>query len=444
MTQRKWVLWGFILAPIVVFYGLLARETINVPFLDDYGGVLGFMCDLSRINTVSGRAMDILTTQHNEYKLIFAEAIYLLQHFLTGYINFSILSTIGNLLVFPIFLVIWFMWTADKRTIRNRLVIFMPVSWILFQLQYYSLLNWPVSSLQNIAVILFSLLTIYALSKDSEKSFYVSLATLLLAISSSGNGFFVIPIGCLLLFQFRRWARLASWLGASVCMAACYFYKYDFLQSQSHADHSIVSSIHHLSAVYSLSFLGASVARYQSILLPAILGFCLCLVFVYAVVDKFYLRNPAMFYSICFILITALAVSGLRSDFGVSQSLVSRYRIYSNLMLVFVYLYVAGRMQWQLRLRHTQLAAAGVIACVAIGFNVVSSYAGFKLLRIRTDLTNEGLRRWEHGEQSITTDPGALDEDPVIRRQRFNGNYEPQDRLLHEAISLHIYEPPAL
>ena len=168
------------------------------------------------------------------------------------------------------------------------------------------------------------------------------------------------------------------------------------------------------------------------------------LVFVYAVVDKFYLRNPAMFYSICFILITALAVSGLRSDFGVSQSLVSRYRIYSNLMLVFVYLYVAGRMQWQLRLRHTQLAAAGVIACVAIGFNVVSSYAGFKLLRIRTDLTNEGLRRWEHGEQSITTDPGALDEDPVIRRQRFNGNYEPQDRLLHEAISLHIYEPPAL
>jgi hypothetical protein len=443
MTRRKYFLAGLILAPILVYYGLLVRETIDMPYLDDYSAVLGLINNWTRLNTLHGKLMEILTSQHNEYKLMFANAVFVLQYLVSGRVNFSLLSTIGNLFVLPLLLVVYLMWRIDGREVRNKLLLFSPVSWILFQLQYYSSLNWPTASLQNIPVILFSLLAIYLLSKDRQTLFPLALCALILAIASSGNGFFVIPIGCLMLIQFRRPARFVYWLVASASMLALYLYKYNFFQSQSHSDRGIASSLHHISPLYALSFMGASIARYQSYVPAAILGACLCVAFIFSIADKSYVSSPALFYSICFIMVTSLAVSGLRSDFGIAQSLVSRYRIYSNLLLVFTYLYVAGK--WEARLHGSSARFAAAIVVVAvIGFNASSTYAGYKLLRIRTDLTREGMRRWERGEQSVTTAPESTGEDPVIKRQRLNGNYEPEDQLLRQSMSLHIYSPPAL
>jgi hypothetical protein len=426
----------------LVFYGLLERQTVNIPFLDDYAGVLGFVSAWFRLGSTQQKIMDILTSQHNEYKPMFSNSVYILQYLLLRHINFSILSMIGNLFLLPLCLVIYSMWTRDSRAIRERVLLFVPVSWLLFQFQYYSLLSWPVSTLQNIPVILFSLLTLYLLSIDRQTAFYLSLVSLSLAIATSGNGFFVIPIGCVMLLQFRRPTRLVYWLSTSAAMLALYLYRYNFMSSPTRTDHSVVSSLHHISPVYALSFLGASIARYGNYVPAAILGGCLCVMFVYTIKDKLYATSPAIFYSICFIVITSLAVSGLRSDLGITQSLVSRYRIYSNLLLIFVYLYGVGKVQGRLRTLWARRTTATIIAILAIGFNVGSNYAGFKLLRARTALTKEGLYRWEHGEQSITTAPGPANEDPVILRQRLSGNYAPENEFLREAIRLHVYSPP--
>jgi hypothetical protein len=390
--------------------------------------------------------LDILTSQHNEYKPIFADTLYVLQYLMSGHINFAVLSSVGDLFVLPLFVVLYLMWAGDSRAIRERLLLFVPVSWVLFQLQYYSLLSWPGSTLQNIPVVLFSLLTIYLLGRDEQWAFCISLGSLSLAVASSGNGFFVIPIGCLMLIQFRRSGRLVYWLSTFVAMLALYFYKYNFHSGQARADHSVVSSLFHISPLYALSFLGASIARYGSYVPAAILGGCLCALFAYAVFDRLYASRPAMFYSICFILTTAVAVSGLRSDFGIAQSLVSRYRIYSNLLLILFYLYGIGKMGIGTRLdlkpgvRIRSVVTA--MAIMAIGFNIASNYAGFKLLRSRTELTKEGMCRWERGEQSITTTLASASEDPVIRRQQMNGNYTPEGNYLREASQLRIYVPP--
>jgi hypothetical protein len=445
--KRTYFLMGIVLAPILAFYGMLARETVNIPFLDDYSGVLGFVSGWVRLGSVREKVFGILTSQHNEYRPMFGNGLYVLQYLLFRHINFAALSTLGDLALLPLVFVIYRMWIEDSRQIRERLLPFISVPWLIFQFQYYSLLSWPASTLQNIPVVLFSLLTIYLLSTDGQKTFCISLVALLLAIGSSGNGFFVIPLGCLMLIQFRRPARLAYWLSASVAMLALYLYRYNFHSSQARADHSVISSLHHISPLYALSFLGASIAGHGSYIPAAVLGGCLCAIFVYAMVDKFYASSPAIFYSMCFILITALAVSGLRSDLGTAQGLVSRYRIYSNLLLVFLYLYGIGKLyrtssaeEWKrgAPVRHTAMAT---IAIMAIGFNIGSNYAGFKLLRTRTELTKEGLCRWEHGEEPITTAPGPANEDPIIQRQRLNGNYAPEDTYLREAILLHIYSP---
>ena len=448
MTKRTLYIGAIILGPIVAFYGLLARETVNLPFMDDYGGVLGFVSDWSQLPTLHEKMLEPFVSQHNEYKLMFANVLYVLQYMVTGHINFAVLSAVGNLLMLPIYFIIYGMWAGRNGGTKERLLLFAPVSWLLFQFQYYSLLNWPMSSLQHIAVLLFSLLTIYLLSKDELWAFYLSLSSLLLAIGSSGNGFFLVPVACLMLGQFRRPARILCLLCASATMFAFYLYRYNFNSSQAHADHSIISSLHHISPLYALSFLGASIATYKSYMPASILGACIFAVFVYSIYDKYYSRNPAVFYSIFFILITSLAVSGLRSDLGIAQSLVSRYRIYSNLMLVFVYLYASERLQ-TVGATHKQnyyhLIRSPLAVAIAIGailFNLGSNYAGFNLLRARTELTTQGINRFEMGEQSITTADGPTNEDPVIRRQRLSGNYEPQAQFLRRAESLNIYAPP--
>ena len=83
---------GTMAAAILLFYGMLVREAVNMPFLDDYGGVLGFIGDWSRIDSVAGKAISIFTSQHNEYKLMFANAVYALQYLISGRVDFIVLS----------------------------------------------------------------------------------------------------------------------------------------------------------------------------------------------------------------------------------------------------------------------------------------------------------------------------------------------------------------
>ena len=89
-----------------------------------------------------------------------------------------------------------------------------------------------------------------------------------------------------------------------------------------------------------------------------------------------------------------------------------------------------------------RLPLVATVVVVAILFNIGSNYAGFKLLHGRTELTKQGMSRFELNQQSITEIAGPSNEDPVIRRQRLSGNYEPQAKFLHQAELLNVYSPP--
>jgi hypothetical protein len=442
-TREKVTLWGLICLPIVTFYTLLSRELVNLPFLDDYGAVLDFLNRSRNLHSAHERFLWVLTAQHNEYKTMFGNAIFAVEYWMLGHVNFIILGALGNSFVLLLFVVLYKMWISDARVIENRLFLFIPVAWILFQLQYYGTLNFPSAGLQNTPILFFSLLAIYLLSRNEAKSFYFALLALIFAIATSGNGIFLIPIGSLMLIQFRRLARLVPWLLVSGGMLAIYFYRYNFSSSQANPDHSTISSLHRLSLTYALSFMGSSIARYQSYVPSLVLGICLCTIFIFAVADKFYLKSPAIFYSILFILVTALAVSAIRSSFGITQSLASRYRIYSNLLVIFTYLYLAGLLQKYIRHRAIRFIAIGMIALIVVAFNVASNHAGYTLLRMRKVELVAGMRRWEHGEYPVVSARETNNENLVISRQRADGIFVPNSLILEMSTSLHIYIPPA-
>lgn len=441
MRQKQITPWVLICFPVVAFYALLTRELVDLPFLDDYSGVLGFLVTWIQIKGLGGKLTYILTAQHNEYKIMLANAVFALQYVMCSHVNFVLLSVLGNLFILAVFCVLYAMWRQDEILKVQPLLFFVPTAWMLFQFQYYSLLNWPMSSFQEAAIMVFALLSVYLLGQQQRTNFYWALVCLVLSIASSGNGLFLIPIGALMLLQHRHVARLIGWLAVSLGMVILYFYKYNFNASQSHTDHSTLSSLHHFSFLYALGFLGASIGRYNVNTPVLILGMLFCVVFIVALADRLHQKSPAIFYSMLFILITAFAVSGLRSDAGIDQSMASRYRIYSNLMLIFCYFYILRRWRPDSLTVQARRAAFGIFLSLAVGFNVVSTHAGFKLLRIRSQGTIEGISRWEHGETPITEVDKGPDEDPVIRRQRLNGNFAPQEPYLTNAIAKGIYEP---
>ena len=132
---------------------------------------------------------------------------------------------------------------------------------------------------------------------------------------------------------------MAAWIGVTLLMFSVYLFRY-VPASPPAMPNGSAGTLTHFNVLYALSFLGSSAARYVSLVPSLVLGLVLCGLFSLAVKRRYFQQNPAVFYSMLFILINALAISALRSNLGLAQSLASRYRTYSNLFLAFSYIFL--------------------------------------------------------------------------------------------------------
>jgi hypothetical protein len=160
------------------------------------------------------------------------------------------------------------------------------------------------------------------------------------------------------------------------------------------------------------------------------------------VARRYYLQNPAIVYSIVFILINAIAVAGVRTDSGIAQSLASRYRIYSNLMLAFSYLFLVETAlpRWKgARVRTAFVAAA---LAVSAAFCFLSDIAGLHFLASKKLALTENYRREWLGEESRNIGQIDLNANPALKRQLETGVYDVNLPILRESVRLGVYQPP--
>ena len=448
---------ALLLVPAALFFGILWSHATTLPIgADDYHAILEFANHWTQIHGFVPKLMHILTFQQNEYKLLFESALVAAQFGILGHIELSWFIVLGNAFVLLIFFVLAsiFMTTLGvaEQSLRTRLLLLAPVSLLLFQLQYATTLDWAMGALQNITVIFFSLWSILLLSRQGRGAFLMACAAMLLAISCSGNGFMIGPVGLLMLLQQRRWRDGLLWAAAILLMMCLYFFHYNFRSSQAVPGDTVGHAFLHFSPLYGLSFLGSSVARYESTAPSIAFGVVLCAVFVLAVVKRYYRTNPAVFFSMVFVLMTALGVAGLRSNLGIVQSLASRYRIYSNLMLIFAYMFLVQTLLLRgeglrLQSRRVMLAAAVVLCVVFCG---MSDLAGNRFLKGRRAAVQQEMTTWLDHHQGSSAGVAAAaasasaEDDPALRRQMERGIYRPETPILLESIRLGVYRPPAL
>jgi hypothetical protein len=429
-----------LVVPPLLFYYLLFRSLSIFPFFDDYNSVLEF---LLRWKQESGlqHITEILTFQHNEYRLMFESAIFGTQYEMLGHTNLEALSALGNLFVLPLFAVLCLIWKKGTLPKNVGLISLVPVSWLLFQLQYAETLNWAMASLSNIPALLFALLCLYLAAEErSSWMFPASLISMGLSCACSGNGLLLIPVGGIMLVQRVQYKRLWTWLLTGAVICSVYFFKYNFASSRTHSDHSVLSSIKHFSLPYASAFLGAAAAERRP--LPAVvLGIALMMVFVLATRAKIYIRNPALYYSALFLIVAAVAVSGLRSDGGLATSLASRYRINSALMLIFMYLYLAEKLEQVSFNRAGPKVLLSLCGIMLVAFTFISDRVGYKSLLTRRAKLDEAMVRWEGNGLGLNELPHPASSMPQLGKDE-SYYFEPEEPILTEAIKAGIYPKP--
>ena len=424
-----------VLLPIVFFYSYLFYMSRDIPLTDDYDAGLKFANELVQLPSFSERLVYFVGAQNCEYKIFVGHALVWLQLALIGHVNFAVLSALGNISVLFLGIILWKMFLPDLD-LKRRLALFLPVSLILFQYQYVETLNWPLPGVQNLPVVTCAIGSFYLLGHKTQGAFAGALGLMVLGIASSGNGFLIALVGMLMLLIGRMYARLAAWsLTAALC-AWAYAYHYNKMATQSAKHQSIGTALMHPQFRYLLGFLG-SAGRFPVQAGAIVLGFALCVFFGWMIWRGYLRQDPVMGFCLLFILLTAIGVAGIRGDHGLKQSMTSRYRIYSDLLLIFAWfaLVKTNRMAEAPSLRRSRLFVG--VAMMSLLFCIVMDGIGVRNLRRRDHRLEHGIALFE---QSGGVQPPVYSQDGEV--QGYVGFDEHARQILLESEKVGTYEPP--
>jgi hypothetical protein len=419
----------------------------GIPMFDDYHAILLFALQFQQLHGFVPKTLLILSAQHNEYKLIFEHLVVALELLATRQIHYSALVLLGNLFM-PATLLVYWRASFPDISLARRLLRFAPITLLFLQLNYVETLDWAMSGLQMMPVVFFSVLAIFLLTRQPAKVaeprdarvFFACLSALLACLSSA-NAFLLAPVGALFLLTQRRFRATFAWLAVFVLAATLYLYRYVRVGQLTDLPHPTLLQ----KGLFFFSFLGAAIENMHHFPLPGAadaLGLLLFACFVHAAATGYARRRPFASYTALWLLGTAALVTQFRIHGGMDLSLTGRYKTYSDLLLVFSYTYVVDRYDRRRSERgeRTSLRAAHSLYAAALGFATLtylsSGYFGYKYLKRRADLCEQGFRAYQADPQHRSPEVSISGEIITTAEPEFCRN------TLNAAIQSGIYNPP--
>jgi len=432
---------------VLLFYAFLLRQAVDIPNLDDYDTILAFLNKLAAAPSISAKLSWFLASQNSEFKLLFLHGAAWLQAGLLGHIEFAVLSVLGNGFALALAYLVWKMFLPASKGVSVRPALFIPVPWLIFQLEYWDDLDWATNEFQHLAGLVFSLAAVFFLTRSGKLAFGLAVAGMVLGIASDGDGLAIIPLGLLILAVGRRWKGILTWSGFSAGCIAVYAYHYRAIPSPTGAHRTLVSMAMGFKPIYVLACMGGAIGLFsRSVWASVLLGILLLSFFLWMLSRGYAGRNPAVYYNALFLTITMAGVAGLRGDLGVEQSMTSRYTIYSVMLLVFAWVAAAEEF-FQRRKKpflHDGLYLLAVSAAVL--FSLAADLAGTYAIVKRNRMLTQAMTVYEHPTPDapnpypspIYAIPGQAGSAPIVeQRERFREE-------LAKSVSLGIYKPPRL
>lgn len=322
---------------ILLFFVLVHKNTINIPFYDDFDSIGEFIINFKKSDFFN--KISLLFSQYAEHRIVFTRLVALCYVSLFSTINFQALIIIGMLGLIGILHIFYEILPKQNR----KPFLFFPIVLLLFNFQYYENLMMAMASLQNNFAPYFIFLFIYFLSFHQNTK-YINLIFLFgfLSIFTSGNGLIVVPLGIIYFTIINRnFQKLLVWCAFSGILIFIYFKNYQTPDSSLGGRTSMLTIFSNPVLIFEKIALFMSASFHPIVgeknIIYLILGVTLLIISLITCV--FILKKSKtsfdifLLLSLLFLLGTCYIVANTRNDMHIS-----RYRIYSSLFLIIFYL----------------------------------------------------------------------------------------------------------
>jgi hypothetical protein len=396
VTSNKKVLVGSAMVlPVLVWIFVILYYSVNVPWYDDFDPFPDFLRHWIASDSLAGN-LKVLFKPNNEHRMVIGKLVTLLYFKLTGTLNFTFLHiagacfTLGTLTLF---------WLAFKKS-NIKWWYFLPVPFLLFQLQYHLVFLWAICSLQHQPVIFFVCLSMYLLSRNR---FGWAVFAGICATYAMSNGIFVWAAGGVVLVLRTNYRQLLLWFFAGAIAVGFYFYGLSAQGNESSMAFFI--KYPHLSVLGFFAFLGGLFDLFpeKSIfvrsVLPVLMGFTVMIwIAVWLLRQIFpwlkstlnwpgtipaWLKintsqqngtkslNEFLLGILVFLLVNAFIIGLLRPRFGFFVMIVSNYKMYPALFLIVAYaVFIASSVKESVRQKVFLLSVT-----LSVGIWVISIFS---------------------------------------------------------------------
>ncbi|MBS1779272.1 MAG: hypothetical protein JST70_08095 [Bacteroidetes bacterium] len=331
----------WVLLPALLLFKVINEYSVNIPYVDDYPSILGF---LSRYKNASFRdKIALFWEQTNEHRTVYSKMVYLIYYKLYGDVNFFDLIILNNLHWVAAF-VMMVVFIRKMLPARWNIAAFVTAV-AMFDINNYENSNAAMFGMVNYAQVFFFLLSLYFYDKENKKFLWLAVLFQAVCIFSSGAGL-IISVS-LLAFNILRRNKLnvITCLATSIIFGALYFVNYIKPAPQGSSDWGVRIE-------FFLHELGAHFGYIYGVYFGVLVAIALVLVLP---IKKWKTPSEAQpFIAILIFCLASLAATAvLRSGFKMLDSYSSRYFIYPHLIVSIIFIFMLARVegkkyQWQL------------------------------------------------------------------------------------------------
>jgi len=383
-----YIIYGLIFVPVLAYFLSLFLTAVNIPLQDEYDAVLNFA---NKFFSSGSNRLALLFSQHNEHRLMLYRSLTVLITWLTGSLNLKVLTIIGNLslLGFAVFLYK----SARLRLAKHKALYFLPAAFMLFQPQYYAIILQS-GAIADLGIVCFSLAAIYFLNKPAIRYFFFALFAAMLAVFSKANGFLIFPAGLVILIFNKKYKEGLIWSLTGVILSVIYFAGY--VRPVDSPPLAIFNQPVE-SGKFILYLIGAGLADFFpssaafSGPLTMISGALVLMYFIFIFTRlKSGKLNIIIFTFLVFLFLTVIAITIGRSLFGAEYALSSRFRVYSDIFLILVYITIIEFLSDKV----IKLAFPAVLI-LAMVFNFISYKKNYPAMLYTRQVLENGLAEWK-------------------------------------------------